>query len=1165
MDRRPGLSRAAALAAYLDHSGSARERLRALARVGQIAEAVGLYEELNPQCIEEFGTSPYRAQFLAQWGMALFKGAAGCTGEARLSLCTESLARTRAAIATWETLLRTAHLRSETASTAANETFPTAPDCREALTKCYRGLGRTSRHTAALLLSGPQGVAIDSARSVLASEWARSGQVTPPEVPSHALEALYQPARSLLESATSDLVDFQSRLQALCAPDGTSDSHTVTELARLTAVRQNAQILVELSIVAYRSSVMRTTGQLALLNKSCAYLERAALALRSILWAPPMPVPDAVEAWDACWAQNYVDAALDRLGVGPVERLAAKGAIADVLRNLASRLTDTGRVRRASWLLTHAEGLRDVPDLAISRARAEQDISLWTAIARLERYLASPQGPPLSPARRRETIQLLIRMLQSIRADSAARYWHSELRRLGGTSLESGADATHVTAAEAAPTGSLLDRPLAIRFAERLIRARSLENPQAVVAVLIDVVKPLLAWSGERPGPLWRDAASISILRNATNVVTAWQPPRRNVQSCFLTENPSDWMVERLAAVEYVIRLAIQFSTDYVTGRVDWLWQRLGDVVSRRHAPAGMSDSEAGQNAGAYHLEAIECYVRSAYAAQSTGRWQLAADARLDAARGLLGRATEEGGVTSLHAEALKHIRAASEHLRVGLNEHAIGSDRADAVKLATTGVAHTVGAYLGAAADEEAFRVADLPVGLALESLSDPEVRSSDSGGRDLEEHLLGLEESVLALRAPDAKPLQTIRARLDDLYGERLHERDVRATIGTRRASVRARGGGMEVPQVTSAMVQDVLRALPGRGAAIIQLLHGRRHHAYCLAAKLNAAGDVVYKGWEIDLPTAPLVRLLAQAEGDLAPGVVRRPLGLETIGSYLFGTSSRLGGPSAEEWLAEAKTWVVIPQGLFSRLPVHAVRLPGGQFVIDDHYVSYAPSFKALRRLLISRAPALPQRALLFGGAPPASADAPYDTQLRFAEELRNVCKRLEALGVSGGFPPASNLIKGKTPALVLHIATHGYADDMGRPLAAYVSVAGKAPSLAVLPVSAHSIARGKAEIGLAFVNACHLGSSTPHSSDLYGFGFALMTRSRSAVLASSYLDAQAAHSMAEAFYSCLGEQPGDPLTKVWHDAVARVRFGRDGVSQALWRWAPYSLWGNPLALF
>lgn len=351
-----------------------------------------------------------------------------------------------------------------------------------------------------------------------------------------------------------------------------------------------------------------------------------------------------------------------------------------------------------------------------------------------------------------------------------------------------------------------------------------------------------------------------------------------------------------------------------------------------------------------------------------------------------------------------------------------------------------------------EAFSALDVGQGLALSA-----TRSADSA----------MSRNLLALQHEEQQILSELAHSGFEGAGRLSEVRNLILDLTQYGGSTLLAGSG-------PGELTDLLWGL-GADAAVIQLGHTKDdivisaarldgsslrpiYHSLELG-KYSLLADLMTRMWEainIDPFSDPLLSL----SGSAALSQVYATL-VEPLREFLSGTVS----------------WHVVGHGIFAGLPWHAIRTPGGRFLIEDVAIGYAPSVKALFENSEQQAK-LADTTLIIG----------WPDEQGVGSEAEDIARIVEAAGAPVMAPQERAegldlLLDGGRRWRVIHIVGHGENRPFPHALESFMQ-------FGPARVTAREVLDSGVHAGLVFINACHLAKSDEFAGDLYGFPFAFL---------------------------------------------------------------------------
>ena len=593
-------------------------------------------------------------------------------------------------------------------------------------------------------------------------------------------------------------------------------------------------------------------------------------------------------------------------------------------------------------------------------------------------------------------------------------------------------------------------------------------------------------------------------MQQALSMVDNWRPARR--VTYISSKLPEQWLKHPKEEALLIAELAWEFAAAYCPA----------DGVRALEAAARIAEDING--AGAQSTR--ERWQNAASVAEKLGDWQSAVIAYLKTAWCFVEADTaSDSGVAAVNA-----ARRATQQMTGGLRRLA---NLYELTTLLETWRFYPVRIARALAsadpASPEGFAVLDLGQGLALSAM-----RSLNSASAKATLSLQHHEQQLVAsLAAPngtetdnDAAALQRVRGQILEQYSH-----------ATESIPLSMLGRG-ELSGLLSRL---------GPGAAIIQLAHSRRH-VVLSAARLDARGRRPVHH-TVDLGAINLVkelqhRMWSEINADLT---VNPDPPLAQM-QALVEAHEQLVAPIAE-FLAEAHSWHIIGQGDLAHIPWHAARSPSDRFLIEDKYIGYAPSLKALTTAGVANS----GKALILG----------WDDNLGAPAEAAELVKLMTDSDVEPVWPGNQEegfaQLKAANSWRIIHVIAHGQSRQFPNALDSSMEFGSET-------ITAQAVLDSGTSADVVFINACHLARADDFAGDLYGFPFAFLASGTRAVLApAAPVYRPHASRFARQFHRVM---LGDG-----HPFHAYVRTVRSFLTHPFTRhpvyWAPYLYIGDPAA--
>jgi hypothetical protein len=581
----------------------------------------------------------------------------------------------------------------------------------------------------------------------------------------------------------------------------------------------------------------------------------------------------------------------------------------------------------------------------------------------------------------------------------------------------------------------------------------------------------------------------------AIRQVDAWRPAGRGRHVS--GPLPEQWLVDTNREALHLGELCWEFAEHYCPAA------GLGALKTAARA-AGRIFRDVG-NEGHVGL-----WRELAARSQQLGDWQQKVDAEVLLA-GISANSGQPREATLAARRAFQAMRAGFERL-ANLYEVTTLLDRAWAVYPARIARAFT----FGDPQSWEAFSALDFGQGLALAAMR-------SAGSATLSE-LVALQHEEHELYTASAASAGSGASDLERL-------REVRAQI----VELTRRGGSLLLEESGPGEQSWLLWEL-GADSAIVQF--GKTKDDVVVSASRLVDGQPTYQTMELGKYVR--VKGLMDRMWAVINADPTSPSGSDLPGrSALDEAYARLISP-LRDFLAGTTTWYIVAHDELASLPVHAIRAPGGRFLVEDVAIGYAPSVKALGET--RSAPTTAEPVLVIG-----SADQPVT-----GHEVTDLVRIIE--DAEGGVVVAdagpSRLLDGTKSWRIIHIVAHGESLPFPHALESYLEFGSER-------ITAREIMEHEVEAGLVFINACHLASSSPFGGDLYGFPFAFLASGTPVIAAAAPIYRPYASWFAQDLHRSLlaGESPLAAFTRTVRSFITEP-WQRHPVY-----WAPYFYVGGP----
>jgi hypothetical protein len=364
-------------------------------------------------------------------------------------------------------------------------------------------------------------------------------------------------------------------------------------------------------------------------------------------------------------------------------------------------------------------------------------------------------------------------------------------------------------------------------------------------------------------------------------------------------------------------------------------------------------------------------------------------------------------------------------------------------------------------------------------------------------------------------------------------------------------------------------IIAALPDEHTALLEFIVGNPD----VPATVFVVQRTGLRAHPLEPPrawSAPVARFTALLESGSDGGELASSLGRSLLQPALAGL-----GPGVTRL-------VIVPDGPLHRLPWDALRLADGQYVVQHHSVSVAPSAAVVSalwrrpheadsrplRLLAFGDPAFAEPGAQQGAVQPATDDAEV---FRSAFELTGGLPRLQASAretrlVAGYAPEAEVRLREAASAAylkhadlarfrILHFATHALVDESTAARTALALAPGEGESGFVGP---GELAALRLDADLVVLSACRTARGVVVEGEgVLGLTSPLLQAGARSVVATSWpIRDQAAVAFVRSFYDALAR--GLPVADALRAAKLDALGGRAGPGE----WAVFTAVGDPL---
>lgn len=251
---------------------------------------------------------------------------------------------------------------------------------------------------------------------------------------------------------------------------------------------------------------------------------------------------------------------------------------------------------------------------------------------------------------------------------------------------------------------------------------------------------------------------------------------------------------------------------------------------------------------------------------------------------------------------------------------------------------------------------------------------------------------------------------------------------------------------------------------------------------------------------------------------------------------------------EDICEDELVVLIPEGNLQQLPLHAIRLPNGQLLVERAAIVYAPSLTVLEMLQQTEHEKRMPRFLSVGVA--------------FPDEARAVSLRFWGVGtcLSGNFLAKDEIRKHLSESSILHFSCHGYFDPQHYLESGLVLCTTDTPLREEI-LSLRDIMTWHLDSDLVVLSACETGRGTVAPSEFLGLsrGF-LAAGAQSVIVALWKIDNAATQAFMLTFYENLQRQLRKSDMMDLAEVLRRTQC-QYAKSSRLYDWAGFKLIGQP----
>jgi CHAT domain-containing protein/Tfp pilus assembly protein PilF len=445
----------------------------------------------------------------------------------------------------------------------------------------------------------------------------------------------------------------------------------------------------------------------------------------------------------------------------------------------------------------------------------------------------------------------------------------------------------------------------------------------------------------------------------------------------------------------------------------------------------------------------------------------------------------------------------------------------------------------------------------------------------RELKYQLVSLNSRLSQERlaaGPNAAAVETLKARLGEArfdyesFQSALYERH--PTLRLQRADIPPLGR------------QDIARLLEDDGAAVEYVVAHDELHIFVLTRRDDAPGGVGLEVYKVPVDGPKLAAMIKEFRAQVG----ERDLGFAALSRKLYDllvrpVASRLSGKT---------TLCIIPDGVLWDLPFQALQNGGGEYLLEEHAIYYAPSLSVLNEILkqretegAARGARVPRPPALFavanplvGGPTPLTASGARG-DLRFlplpeaeheVAELEGIYGKLNSRVIVGGDALEETVKREAGRFKILHFATHAVLDDRS-PLYSFMLLARRAGSndedglletWEVLNMNLHA--------DLVTLSACETARGSISAGEgMIGMSWAFFVAGSSSLIASQWqVDSASTSSMMVKMYSYLRNQkagPDSPTTKALALRRAALDLRRTSQYELPYYWAGFVLIGDP----
>ena len=251
---------------------------------------------------------------------------------------------------------------------------------------------------------------------------------------------------------------------------------------------------------------------------------------------------------------------------------------------------------------------------------------------------------------------------------------------------------------------------------------------------------------------------------------------------------------------------------------------------------------------------------------------------------------------------------------------------------------------------------------------------------------------------------------------------------------------------------------------------------------------------------------------------------------------------------EDICEDDLVVLVPEGNLQQLPLHALKLPNGQLLVERAAIVYTPSLAVLEVLQRIEHEKPFSRFLSVGVA--------------FQDEARAVSMRFGVVGtcLSGNFLAKDKIREFLSESSILHFACHGYFDPQHYLESGLILRTTDTPLREEI-LSVRDIMTWHLDSDLVILSACETGRGTAAPSEFLGLsrGF-LAAGAQSVIVALWKIDNAATQAFMLTFYENLQRQLRESDTINLTEALRQTQC-QYAESSRLYDWAGFKLIGQP----